>query len=131
MGKLMKKNYSLETLDADCLEFFPELLKFSNEKELDEADEDGPYIFHAYHFIPLIIRNRANTNMLQRAANYIESLAVHVGTDISALAEICLLESLVSNEVYEINSHLGPHSRVLLNKVLSHFNVDKSKWAPP
>jgi hypothetical protein len=114
--------------DAHCLSLFPELLQQFSEDELRHASAIGTYIFHEDYFSRFIEGQAGNELMLRRIAKYVEQLASSHDVALQNLAEIGILEGLVSKKDYSLAPYVGPASTELLAKVLSHFDVDPTPW---
>ena len=114
--------------DMDCVKAFPELLQQFTEDELRSASAIGTYIFHEDYFAEFITRWSSNEAMLRRIADYVESLASSDDEEQRNLAEIGILESLISKKDHRIVPFLGPAGVALVDRVLLHFDVDPKPW---
>jgi hypothetical protein len=114
--------------DVGCMNAFPELLQQFAEAELRSASSIGTYIFHEDYFAQFIERWASDEAMLRRIANYVESLASSEDQEQRNLAEIGILERLVSKEDHRIAPFLGPAAAASVDRVLRHFSVDPQPW---
>jgi hypothetical protein len=114
--------------DAYCLELFPELLEQFSADELRSASTVGTYIFHEDYFAEFIAARSSNEAILRRIANYIEHLAGADDPALRTLAEVAILEGLVSRQDHRVAPLLGPASRDALARVLPRFSVDAKPW---
>jgi len=114
--------------DAHCLSVFPELLEQFSESELRSASVLGTYIFHEDYFAKFIASRSSNEVMLRRFSDYIEYLASNEDYSLRDLAEVGILEGLVSKQDHRVAPFLGPASSELVARVLSHFDVDPKPW---
>jgi len=119
--------YNIE-LDKYCLELFPEMLEIYSLDVLEEASDIGRYIFFESYFNEFLEKNKANSRILQKAANFIEQLAQSEDQDVINLTEIGILEGLVNRGVNGIANYLKPHSKKLLNDATSRTKIDKEIW---
>jgi hypothetical protein len=110
-----------------CLTLFPELRDQFSERELVEADDVGAYILHEDLFMKFVATRQADELMMRRVAAYIEELATNHRDDVN-LAEIGLLENAASNELHALAPYLGPASSQLMERILSHCDIDPSPW---
>jgi len=101
------------------------------ESELLSASVLGTYIFHEDYFIPFVLGRSSDEMMMQRVATYIEFLASSEDQSLHNLAEIGILEALVSRQDSSVAVFLGPQSKALLVRVLPHFDVDPKPWLSP
>ncbi len=114
--------------DAHCLSLFPELLQQFSEDELRRASATGTYIFHEDYFARFIENQARNELMLRRIAKYVEQLASSHDVSLQNLAEIGILEGVVSKNDHSLAPYVGPASAELLARVLLHFDVDPKLW---
>lgn len=114
--------------DALCLELFPELLDQFTIDDLRSASTIGTYTFHEDYFAKFIAHRSSDEAMLRRIADYIERLASGTDQSLRNLAEIGILENLVSKKDHRVAPFLGPASTELIARVLSHFTVDPTPW---
>ena len=116
-------------VDQYCFSLFPEMLNHFSEVELRSASNLGSYIFHEDFFLKFLALSATSDGLMARIGRYVEYLAGDENNYLGDLAEIGILEGAVSQNLYALARHLGPKSKTLLKNVLSHFDVDHSKWA--
>jgi hypothetical protein len=114
--------------DMACMEAFPELLQQFAEDELRAASAIGTYIFHEDYFAEFISRWSSNEVMLRRIADYVEFLASSEDKERRNLAEIGILEGLISKQDHRIAPFLGTAGAALVDRVLPNFGVDPKPW---
>lgn len=119
---------SFNLVDRYCLSIFPEMLEHFSEEELRIASSTGSYIFHEDYFVKFIGASLDDDALLARVAAYLEYLAENKNNYLVDLAEIGILESVISKDFHQLAPHLRPCSRKLVQSVLAHCNVAPALW---
>jgi hypothetical protein len=110
-------------VDAHGLSVFPSLFDQFPKRELRSACLIGSYTFHEDHFLKFV-ESQSDEFVLRRISDDIESLASHANASQRDLAEVGILESLVSSERHRIALYLGPAGAIIVARFLPRFTVD-------
>lgn len=119
---------SFNLVDRYCLSLFPEMLEYFSEAELRIASGTGSYIFHEDYFVKFIGTSLDDDAILARVAEYVEYLAENKNTYLVDLAEIGILESVISKGFHQLAPHVKSASKKLVQSVLAHCNVAPALW---